>query len=52
MFRGREMAHQDIGRDLMRKIADQLEEIAQVDSSMKMMGRFLTIVLSPKAKKK
>lgn len=52
MFRGREMAHKDIGEKLIRKIVEDLEEIAVCETPMKMFGRFLTVVLAPHKKKK
>lgn len=52
MFRGREMAHKDIGEKLIRKIVEDLEELAVCETPMKMFGRFLTVVLAPHKKKK
>lgn len=52
MFRGREMAHKDIGERLIRKIVEDLEELAVCETPMKMFGRFLTVVLAPHKKKK
>jgi len=51
-FRGREMAHADIGEKLMRKLCDDLEDIAAAEAPLKMFGRVLTVVLAPGAKKK
>lgn len=47
-FRGREMAHQDIGRKLMERIAADLEEIGAVESFPKMEGRQMIMILAPK----
>lgn len=44
-FRGREMAHQELGYDLLRKIADQLSEVAIVDQKPIMAGKNLGIVV-------
>ncbi|HSE28981.1 MAG TPA: translation initiation factor IF-3 [Candidatus Saccharimonadales bacterium] len=44
-FRGREMAHQELGYDLLRKIADQLSEVAVVDQKPIMAGKNLGIVV-------
>lgn len=44
-FRGREMAHQELGYDLLRKIADQLAEVAIVDQKPIMAGKNLGIVV-------
>jgi translation initiation factor IF-3 len=49
-FRGREMAHQDIGRKLMERIAADLEELANVESFPKMEGRQMIMILAPKKK--
>ncbi|WP_189443186.1 translation initiation factor IF-3 [Salinicola rhizosphaerae] len=49
-FRGREMAHQDIGRKLMERIAGDLEELAAVESFPKMEGRQMIMILAPKKK--
>ena len=49
-FRGREMAHQDIGRKLMERIAADLEEIGAVESFPKMEGRQMIMILAPKKK--
>lgn len=52
MFRGREMAHKEIGERLIKKIVDDLQEVAVCETPMKMFGRFLTVVLAPQKKKK
>lgn len=51
-FRGREMAHTQIGEALVNKVCDDLEEIATAESPAKMFGRMLTVVLAPGGKKK
>ena len=50
-FRGREMAHTDIGRDLLTRFAEQCVEIANLDRPAKLEGRMMSIFLSPKAGK-
>lgn len=50
-FRGREMAHQDIGLEMMRRIENDLEEFAVVEQAAKIEGRQMIMVLSPKKKK-
>lgn len=47
MFRGREMAHQELGRRLLDRLADEVAEIAKVDQPPKVDGRNMTMVLSP-----
>ncbi len=51
MFRGREMAHKDIGQRLIQKVVEELDEVAVCETPMKMFGRFLTVVLAPNKKK-
>ncbi|WP_295580796.1 translation initiation factor IF-3 [uncultured Oscillibacter sp.] len=50
-FRGREMAHTDIGRELLARFAEQCAETANLDKSAKLEGRMMSIFLSPKAGK-
>ena len=50
-FRGREMAHTDIGRDLLNKFAEQCADTATLEKAAKMEGRNMSIFLSPKAGK-
>ncbi len=51
-FRGREMAHQQIGAELMQRLKDDLVEFGIVEQEAKMEGRQLTMVLAPGKKKK
>lgn len=51
-FRGREMAHPEIGQKLMEKFCEDLEDIATPESPAKLMGRALLVVLAPGGKKK
>ena len=50
-FRGREMAHTDIGRDLLVRFAEQCSEVATLDKDPKLEGRSMSIFLSPKTGK-
>lgn len=50
-FRGREMAHQELGYALIMKVINQLAEVATVESTPRTEGRTLTAVLMPKAAK-
>ncbi len=52
IFRGREMAHPEIGMKLMQRLCDDLEDVAQAEAPAKMFGRMLTTVLAPGSKKK
>ena len=50
-FRGREMAHQELGRDLLKRVQVDLEEHAAVEQFPKMEGRQMVMVLAPLRKK-
>jgi translation initiation factor IF-3 len=50
-FRGREMAHTDIGRNLLIKFSEDCAEVATMDKSPKLEGRHMSMFLSPKAAK-
>ena len=50
-YRGREMAHQEFGTDLLHRVKEDLAEIAQVESFPKLEGRQMIMVLAPKKKK-
>ncbi|MCF2620113.1 translation initiation factor IF-3 [Oscillibacter valericigenes] len=50
-FRGREMAHTEIGRDLLVRFAEQCAEVATLDKEPKLEGRSMSIFLSPKTGK-
>ena len=50
-FRGREMAHTEIGRDLLERFAEQCAEVANLDKAPKLEGRMMSIFLSPKTGK-
>jgi len=47
-FRGREMAHQDLGAQVLQRVRDELDEIAKVEQMPKMEGRQMVMVMSPK----
>ncbi len=51
-YRGREMAHQEIGMELLKRVEKDLEELGTVEQFPKMEGRQLTMVIAPKSKKK
>ncbi len=50
-FRGREMAHQDIGFRMLERLKADLEQYGQVEQFPKMEGRQMIMILSPKKKK-
>ena len=47
-FRGREMAHQEIGLDFLKRVANDLEELGTVEQYPKREGRQMVMVISPK----
>ncbi|MGF1453840.1 MAG: translation initiation factor IF-3 [Alphaproteobacteria bacterium] len=47
-FRGREMAHQNLGMELMRKVQTEVEEIAKVELHPKLEGRQMIMVMAPR----
>ncbi len=49
-FRGREMAHKDLGAKLLERVRDDLIELASVEQFPQMEGRQMTMVLTPKKK--
>lgn len=52
VFRGREMAHPEIGEKLLNQFCDDLEDVAAIETPTKMFGRMLTVILAPGGKKK
>ena len=51
-YRGREMAHQDIGMQVLNRLREELSEVAQVEQMPKLEGRQMIMVLAPRSKKK
>jgi translation initiation factor IF-3 len=49
-FRGREMAHQDLGRELLHRVAEDVKETGKVENMPKMEGRQMTMMIGPLAK--
>jgi translation initiation factor IF-3 len=49
-FRGREMAHQELGVELLKRVEKDLEEYGTVEQFPKMEGRQLIMVMAPKKK--
>ncbi len=47
-FRGREMAHQNLGMELMRKVQTEVEEMAKVELHPKLEGRQMIMVMAPR----
>ncbi len=49
-FRGREMAHQNLGRELLERVADDVKEIGKVENMPKMEGRQMVMMIGPQTK--
>ena len=47
-FRGREMAHQQLGMDLLKRVQDDVAEVAKVEAFPRLEGRQMLMVLAPK----
>ena len=50
-FKGRQMAHTELGKEVLDRFADRVKEIADVEQSPKLDGRTMTCVLAPKKDK-
>jgi translation initiation factor IF-3 len=48
MFRGRQMAHPEIGRDVLIRVAQALEDVGRVESEPLLEGRNMTMILAPR----
>ncbi len=50
-FKGREMAHPELGRDVLLRFAEALTDVADVEQKPTLEGRFMTMILAPKKEK-
>jgi translation initiation factor IF-3 len=48
-FRGREISHPELGENILRRMADDLSEVGEVDSPPQLKGRFMSMVMVPKS---
>ena len=46
-FRGREMAHQNLGRELLERVADDIQELGKIENMPKMEGRQMVMMIGP-----
>ena len=46
-FRGREMAHQNLGRELLERVAEDIQELGKVENMPKMEGRQMVMMIGP-----
>lgn len=51
MFRGRELVHQEIGRALLQRLAEEVKDVAQVERQPLLEGRNMIMILNPMQKK-
>ena len=49
-FRGREMAHQNLGRDLLEKVAEEIKDVGKVENMPKLEGRQMVMMIGPVSK--
>jgi translation initiation factor IF-3 len=47
-FRGREMVHQDLGKQVLDRVRDEMEPVAKVEQFPKLEGRQMTMVMAPR----
>lgn len=50
-FRGREMAHQELGRELLERVAADIEDYGKIENIPKMEGRQMTMMIGPTSSK-
>ena len=48
MFRGRQVTHPELGRDVLNRVYDEVRDIAKIEAHPKLEGRNMTMVLAPK----
>lgn len=49
-FKGRQMAHTELGKEVLERLATELSECSNIESSPKLEGRTMTMILAPKTK--
>jgi translation initiation factor IF-3 len=48
MFRGRQIAHPELGRQVVNRVAQELADVAKIETDPKFEGKFMTMILAPK----
>jgi translation initiation factor IF-3 len=48
MFRGRQIAHPDLGREVLMRVAEALDDVGKVEAQPKLEGRNMTMMMGPK----
>ena len=51
MFRGREMSHQELGREVLHRVAETLKDLVAIERDVKLEGKNMIMILAPKAQK-
>ncbi|WP_314619892.1 translation initiation factor IF-3 [uncultured Selenomonas sp.] len=52
MFRGRELSHPELGREVLDRVSEQLKELVSIERDAKLEGKNMTMILAPKAQTK
>ena len=52
MFRGREMSHQELGRDVLHRVAEELKDLVAIERDAKLEGKNMIMILAPKVSAK
>jgi translation initiation factor IF-3 len=47
MFRGRQMVHPEVGRNVLDRVAEKLKDVSVIEKPANMEGRFLSVILAP-----
>lgn len=50
-FKGRELAHPELGKDVLLRFADTLKDVSDIEQKPTMEGRFMSIIIAPKKEK-
>ena len=48
MFRGRQITHAEIGRDVLLRVSQELEDLGRIEAHPNLEGRNMTMILAPK----
>jgi translation initiation factor IF-3 len=48
MFRGRQIAHPELGRQVVTRVAQELSDVSKIETDAKFEGKFMTMILAPK----
>ena len=49
MFRGRELSHPELGREILQRVAAQLKDLVSIERDAKLEGKNMIMILAPKA---